>query len=119
MNHDKNHFFNDTFWPIIIGQTGFIGTVAYLVLLFFVFSKVFQMKDINKNWYVAGLSLMVYCLVSSTSEPILNNSISVSFAILLGGMIRVLEQRKKVDDYVVWTLPPRKPSAKKNITEEN
>lgn len=119
MNHDKNHFFNDTFWPIIIGQTGLIGTVAYLVLLYFVFSKVFQMKDINKYWYVAGISLMVYCLISSTSEPILNNSISISFAVLLGGMIRVLETCRKVNDYVVWTLPQQRRTHKKSITEEN
>lgn len=113
MNLEQNRFFNDTFWPIIIGQTGFIGTVAYLVLLYFVFSKVFQMRDINKYWYVAGISLMVYCLISSTSEPILNNSISISFAVLLGGIIRVLEICRKVDNYFVWKLPKKRRKQKR------
>ena len=90
-------FFDDTFWPIIIGQTGFIGTLAYLALLSLIFSKVFYLKKVNNYWFVAGLFILIYTLISSTAEPAFNNAVSIPLAVILGGLIRLVEYHRYAD----------------------
>lgn len=79
-------FFDDTFWPIIIGQTGFIGLLLYIYLLRNVYKLVKDLSNKYIYFYCAGLFIFGYLIVSSTSEPAFNNSIAVPFALLLGAM---------------------------------
>ena len=90
-------YLNDTFWPIIIGQTGAIGTVAYLVVLVLVLSKVIYLEKINTYHFLAGVYIVVYMIVSSTSEPAFNNAISIPLAVLFGMLIHEVEQHKYPD----------------------
>lgn len=87
-------FLNDTFWPIIIGQTGLIGTFAYLVLLVLVLTKVIPLARINRYCFLGGLFILVYLLISSTAEPAFNNAVAIPLAVILGGLIRFMEQNK-------------------------
>lgn len=77
-------FFNDTFWPIIIGQTGVIGTICYLFVLLTLFHRVMKIHKINIFAYATGVFIFAYMLISSTSEPTFNNSIAVPLALVLG-----------------------------------
>ncbi len=88
------NFFDDTFWPIILGQTGFLGTIFYLILLGLLFWRVLQRKIISRNAYAAGIFLVLYLLISTTSEPAFNNSISIPLAYLLG---KIITQREVCD----------------------
>ena len=89
----KANFMTDTFWPMIIGQFGVIGTVCYFMLLLLIFIKI-QMeysKD-NKELYISKLICFCYLLISSTSESAFVNPISIPLAIVIG--INIITKRK-------------------------
>ena len=79
-------FFDDQFWPIIFGQTGVIGTLAYIQMLRYITTRVLHIKNINRDQYYAGLLIILYLLISSIAEPAFNNSIAVGMALLLGAI---------------------------------
>lgn len=77
-------FFDDTFWPIIIGQTGAIGTLSYLAAIVLLLKKVLEKRKLNNYAYAAGIYMFAYLLISSTSEPAFNNSIAIPIAMMFG-----------------------------------
>lgn len=81
-------FLNDTFWPIIMAQTGFIGILLYISVLLFLLKKCFEMESYSIKIYIGSLFIFCYLFISSTSEPAFNNSIAIPLAILFGVMLR-------------------------------
>lgn len=77
-------FLDDTFWPIIIGQNGFIGTMAYLIILIYIIKKCLSLKKRNKYYYATAVFIILYLLISSSAEPTFNNSIAIPLAFCLG-----------------------------------
>ncbi len=92
---NPNAFLDDTFWPIVIGQTGFLGTAAYLLTLFFLVRQCFQLKHCNRFFYMGALFMMSYLLISSTAEPAFNNSIAIPLGFLLGMLFQYSERKRK------------------------
>ncbi|MCD7836914.1 MAG: hypothetical protein LUG83_09780, partial [Lachnospiraceae bacterium] len=88
-NQNVDAFFDDTFWPIIIAQTGFIGIISYLIVLWNVIKKCFNLWEINRYFYAAALFVIAYLLISSIGEPAFNNSISIPLAVSLGVIFRI------------------------------
>jgi len=82
-------FGSDTFWPIIIGQTGVIGTIFYVYVLIVLFRRVLGMKNIDLYAYTSGIFVFAYLMISSTSEPTFCNSISIPLAVLLGFLFTI------------------------------
>lgn len=85
-------YLSDTFWPIILGQTGFAGTVCYLAVLARLFRKLAPLRGISAGAYAAVLFVCIYLLISSTSEPTFCNSVSIPLAMLLGYGLTVAEK---------------------------
>ncbi len=77
-------FGSDTFWPIIIGQSGVIGTVCYVYVLVVLFQRVLKTKNVDIYAYSSGIFIFAYLMISSTSEPTFCNVVSMPSAILLG-----------------------------------
>ena len=77
-------FFSDTFWPIIIGQTGFIGLICYVAVLVMLFLRILKIREKNIYAYVTALFVFAYVMISSTSEPAFNNSVTIPLAMILG-----------------------------------
>lgn len=86
-------FFSDTFWPIIMGQTGFLGTVSYLLLLLVLFLKSTKVRFVDRGAYAAVLFVFLYLMVSTTSEPTFCNSVSIPLALVLGYAIYLTKDR--------------------------
>ena len=86
-------FFSDTFWPMILGQTGFGGTVFYTAALGLLFAKALRIRRIHRNAYAAVLFLLAYLLISSTSEPTFCNTVSIPPAMILGFAIAGNKER--------------------------
>ena len=80
-------FFSDTFWPIIIGQTGAIGLCAYLASLLLLYLRIFRIRKVNTPAYAMGIFVLIYLMISSTSEPAFNNVIANPLAVALGYII--------------------------------
>lgn len=85
-------FFSDTFWPIIIGQTGFIGIVCYVTVLVLLFMRILRLRKRNIYAYVTGLFIFAYIMISSTSEPAFNNSVTIPLAMMLGYFFSLEDQ---------------------------
>lgn len=77
-------FGSDTFWPIIIGQTGVIGTVFFVYVIYLLFKKMTETRKIDIYVYSCGIYIFVYLLISSTSEAAFCNAISIPLAIIIG-----------------------------------
>lgn len=89
-------FFDDHFWPIIFGQTGFIGTICYIGVLFILFKKIQKVKKIDLQKYFSAMFVFLYLLISSMAEPAFNNSISIPFAMLLGCVLSESNKQNRI-----------------------
>lgn len=84
--NNPHAFLDDTFWPIVIAQSGFVGTICYLILLWTIFKSLVKVKSISIERYLVLLFVFIYLLISSTAEPIFNNAIAVPLAMILGNI---------------------------------
>lgn len=78
-------FLSDTFWPIVVAQTGWIGFISFILMIFYLIKLSFRLKQ-NIYFYWAAISIIVYELISSTSETAFFNP-QASILFLLFGII--------------------------------
>lgn len=79
-------FVSDSFWPMILGQTGVVGVWVYICMLYKVYQKINCLR-FNKNYYLAAFFAFAYLLISSTSEAAFVSPNSIPFAMLLGYLV--------------------------------
>lgn len=83
---DGGAFISDNFWPMILGQFGYIGFIAYVLIvicLFTLIQRQYSKSGFNYIYYSGIMSLM-YLLISSTSESAFVNPLSIMFALVMG-----------------------------------
>lgn len=80
---DYPDFVSDTFWPMILGQCGIWGFLAFIGVLIMLIRKVFTLKE-NKSAFASACIPILYLLISSSSESAFANPIAVSMAFWLG-----------------------------------
>ncbi len=85
LEYGNTWFVSDTFWPMIIGQFGIIGTSSYLLMLAIVFMKIQKSYlQIDKKIYISKIICLAYLAISSTSEAAFVSPIAIPLAIILG-----------------------------------
>jgi len=88
----------DTFWPMILGEYGILGTIAFSLLLLILFRALlisFPKNDDNpflKGLYIGYIILFVDYVVESLASPIYSRSL---YAFIFFGGIGLLENFKK------------------------
>ena len=95
LSEEFSSFGSDTFWPIIIGQTGFLGTVCFVGVLTLLFFRIKQLKQINSHFYAAALFSVAYLMISSMGESSFHNPVAVPLAVVLG-YVFALQQSEPV-----------------------
>ena len=83
-NRQWLRFLNDSFWPIILGQTGVIGTIAYVCTMGKLFFSSWRLQDGKAHIFTAILYIWIYILICSLAEPAFNNSVAVPLAVMMG-----------------------------------
>lgn len=83
LSPDYPAFVSDTFWPMIMGQCGFIGFAAFIAAIVLFVKRIFVMKK-NRYCFASALVLLTYLFISSTSESAFANPLSVPMAFWLG-----------------------------------
>ncbi len=84
---EKNSaFVSDSFWPMIIGQFGWVGLILFALALLFLFIKIEKLRKIDMNLFFVGLCIFVYLGIYSTSGAAYVSPISIPMAILLGNI---------------------------------
>lgn len=84
---DRSSFINDTFWPMVLGQTGFIGTVGYFMVLLWIYLRIQNCISKNIAVYYGGMYILLYLLLTSFGESAFLHWNSMLFAILFGIII--------------------------------
>ena len=75
LDYDSNsNFVDDCFWPMIFGETGALGTLIYITLLYLCFSPYLTLYLKNtKNLKVAFVAqVFIFMLISSLAKATLN-----------------------------------------------
>lgn len=93
----ENHsFLSDTFWPIVLGQFGFLGFAIYILMLF---SVALLASREGQATRVCVVLCFTYLLISSTSASSFFNPMSVYLAFLLGLLVAALRGRDNTVDH--------------------
>lgn len=105
MSEENPLFISDTFWPIIFGQTGLLGTAFFVGILAILAVQIFKLRRINRYVYAAGIFVLGYLLISSTSEAAFHNALAIPLAMLLGVMFALRKrhyagQESAADRYI-------------------
>lgn len=96
LEKEKANFVSDTFWPLIIGEFGYLGTILYLICLLIIFIRMQKsFKKENSKIYIAKFSALAYLLISSIAEPSFVNPISIPLALILGMEINGEREEKE------------------------
>ena len=70
LSEEFNSFIADTFWPMILGESGLLGLLLYLLILFYVFLPFFnKQKCLDKN-SIAIRNVFLMFLIISIAAPI-------------------------------------------------
>lgn len=83
ISQSYSSFVSDTFWPMILGQCGYFGFAALLGALWIFIKKVFALWDYRCD-FASTLFLILYLLISSTSESAFANPVAVPMAFWIG-----------------------------------
>lgn len=87
-------YISDTFWPMVLGQLGFFGLLLFIFTMIVLFKEILAIKD--PNCKKACIIIMIYLIVSSTSEAIFSTTIGVGlFAIISIFMNNQLNNEKQ------------------------
>lgn len=77
-------FISDSFWPALLGQTGYIGTIFYVLSIIMLFLKIQKLRLIDKNSYCSALCTLAYLIIMTMSLSSFFNPIAMPFALWLG-----------------------------------
>lgn len=70
--HDNGVFMSDTFWPMIFGELGFLGTALYIYILWNVFSPFLKgfFKDTSNKNFIMPAFIFITFLGISIGKPV-------------------------------------------------
>ena len=80
----KTSYLSDSFWPCIMAQFGFIGTVFFIIVVVGLLKSTFDKIKVDKKAGFAMLMIMVYLLIASVAETSFFNPAAFLSAMILG-----------------------------------
>lgn len=71
-DYDGGCFMSDTFWPMIIGETGLLGTLMYLIILYKVFGPYVKgfLRDTSDKRYIMPAFFFIVFMGTSIGKPV-------------------------------------------------
>lgn len=84
LSADLSVLVSDTFWPMIFGQFGVLGTIVYIGIIYLIWKKLSEVFYYDKLLYIACLGVLMYLFVSSTSESAFVNPLALPLSLVLG-----------------------------------
>lgn len=84
MTPEYSAFLTDSFWPIILGQFGFIGFLVFVYLVYRLAKHSFVVFKYDKRNGFAMIAVLIYMLITSFAETSFFNPTSFLLFILFG-----------------------------------
>ena len=95
LSKKQKYFLNDNFWPMIMGELGYIGVLLYIFLLYNMY-KNFKYKSKDKEFIKLALyTAFAYMIISSLGSKILVHYMGPMIFLTLG---IILTNNKKIND---------------------
>lgn len=84
LSEEQHPFISDSFWPMILGQFGYIGLILYIICIMLLYLKI-QKEYTNekRHIYVAKIISLLYLLIASTAESAFVSPLAIPLAIIL------------------------------------
>ena len=83
-NYVYGPFLSDSFWPIVVAQTGWIGLGVFIFILTTYLIRIITFQNVNIYLFWAGLSIMCYELICSVAESAFFNPVVCPLFMLMG-----------------------------------
>ena len=74
----------DTFWPMIMAESGFLGLAGYLAMVFSLFAKIQRLRDKSLWVYMGAICAFMYELLETTGALAFSDVTAVGIALVLG-----------------------------------
>lgn len=94
ISEKKSSFVCDAYWAMILGQTGVIGFVLFIVILIIVCLNIVKVKTSFREKYILAIPLL-YLLISSFGESSFSNIFGVSLFFLFALHLNEVEGLSK------------------------
>ena len=102
----KSKYLSDTFWPIVIAQTGWLGTVAFSLAIIQLIIYILKSAKKDLVFFWVASNIVLYDLISSFAAPAFFYPAAMAPYMLLGLMVSILE------------FPKEEPSPQQQITTD-
>lgn len=94
LSQEMSAFISDSFWPMILGQFGWLGVACYGAALFALFICVQRVRTYSKAFYTSGLSALVYLLITSMAESAFVHPLAIPFAVWFGMLLQAAKPKR-------------------------
>ncbi len=89
LKEDNAPYVSDTFWPMILGQFGIIGFIAYAIIILMLFLKIQKLYQKQKKLeYFSAIIVLAYLMIASTAESAFVNPTAMPMAFLLAILLK-------------------------------
>lgn len=78
------YFTSDSFWPMILGETGIVGLISIVLVIIRMIKRLQKIKNLDLSLYASGLVCISYMLIISMAESAFVNPVAIPLAIVLG-----------------------------------
>lgn len=93
---EKNHsFLSDTFWPIVVAQTGWIGTISFIMTLLSMILYIIQTRKNDIYYFWVAISIIAYDIISSFAAPAFFYPAAIAPFLFLGLITSINEFPKR------------------------
>ncbi|MDH2419973.1 hypothetical protein QCC67_15515, partial [Lactiplantibacillus plantarum] len=90
LNYETHYaYVSDTYWPYIFGQLGVLGTISYLIALYYTFKNVVKKIGNTRGKLTAAIALISYMIFACFAESLLTNSDIIIYALTLSYYLNI------------------------------
>ena len=88
-------FLSDTFWPIVIAQTGWIGLISFCLAILSMIIYILNARKTDVYYFWVAISIIIYDLISSFAAPAFFYPSAIAPFLFLGLITSIHEFPKK------------------------
>lgn len=91
---ESKQYLTDLFWPILLGETGILGTILYCGLILLLFIQIQRVYFYNKKKYFLLIYMFVFMLMTTFSEAGFMQPMVMVFAFIMGTVLEEYEEKR-------------------------
>lgn len=82
-----SQFVSDSFWPMILGQSGYFGLLSYILAITMLLKAIQGIRKVENSYYAAAMCGICYLIIVSTAESAFVHPVAVPIAMMIGAFL--------------------------------